>query len=178
MPAAAMFPKMVAHNRASVPGCVLHGARLCAGWLGCVEGHPWFNKGVGWIMDSSSPSVFPFVWPSGPLSARPSVCRRLGFRRVIPFYFRIFAILAVDKSQFIFSYGIIVCNISYFSGLFACVEDNRCSEDDFALPSHTDCHAMEACDTEQYRMTGLCYRNNTRCRYIQLFCLHDQLPTV
>ena len=31
----------VAHNRASVPGCVLHDARLCAGWLGCVEGHPW-----------------------------------------------------------------------------------------------------------------------------------------
>ena len=36
-----MFPQMVAHNRASVPGCVLHDAQLCAGRLGCVEGHPW-----------------------------------------------------------------------------------------------------------------------------------------
>ena len=38
---AAMFPKMVAHNRESVPGCVLRDAQLCAGRLGCVEGHPW-----------------------------------------------------------------------------------------------------------------------------------------
>ena len=40
------------HVPQKVPGCVPHDARLCAGWLGSVEGHPWIWREKFWLLFS------------------------------------------------------------------------------------------------------------------------------
>ena len=69
------FPKMVAHNWASVPGCVLRDARLCADRIGCVEVHPckWWpdserrryivtSSPIGWAHTQNNPCIFRHIF--------------------------------------------------------------------------------------------------------------------